>query len=71
MIHGICKEGFESVKEIFTKSFENGIEDCAQLCVYMGDECIIDLWGSNNQNGNYNADSLQVIQIVMVQNRNF
>lgn len=60
MIKGSCKEGFETVKEIFVKAFENGIEDCAQLCVYVGDECIIDLWGSNDENSNYNPDSLQV-----------
>ena len=61
MINGNVKPGFESVKELFSQGFINGTENSAQLCAYVGEECVVDLWGNNEEEQNYNADSLQLI----------
>ena len=62
MIKGFCHEDFEPVKELFTSNFVNGDEKNAQLCVYVGDELVIDLWGTKDESNaaGYGPDSLQV-----------
>lgn len=45
-IEGRVSPGFESVKRLFELNFESGQERHAQLCVYVGAECVVDLWGS-------------------------
>ena len=61
-IEGFCHEDFEPVKELFTSNFVNGDEKNAQLCVYVGDELVIDLWGTKDESNaaGYGPDSLQV-----------
>ena len=59
-IDGFCAKGFEPVKKIFCENFETGEEENAQLCVYVGHECVIDLCGSNNGDPNYGPDLLHV-----------
>jgi len=63
MIKGFCHEDFEPVKELFTSNFVNGDEKNAQLCVYVGDELVIDLWGTKDESNaaGYGPDSLQVV----------
>ena len=56
-INGTVSPGFESVKEMFISNFNSGREESAQLCVYVGDEKVIDLWASTT-NSNYTADTL-------------
>ena len=59
-INGFCTKGFEPVKKIFCENFETGEEENAQLCIYVGQECVIDLYGSKNGDQNYGPDMLHV-----------
>ncbi len=44
-VEGEVSPGFESVRELFEEGFARGLESAAQLCVYVGHECVVDLWG--------------------------
>jgi len=57
VINGTVSKGFEPVKEMFTENFRVGREDSAQLCVYVGEEKVVDLWASASV-PTYNADTL-------------
>ena len=43
---GSVSPGFEPVKGMFEAMLRSGCDKRAQLCVYMGDEKIVDLWGT-------------------------
>ena len=45
LVHGWVERGFEGVKLLFTENFRLGLEKKAQLCVYVGGEVVVDLWG--------------------------
>ena len=54
-IGGDVKPGFELVREEFEKGFKLGLERDAQICVYVGTEVVVDLWGTTTvqqNNGN-------------------
>ena len=57
-IEGFCDPKFDKVKKQFEKLFTEGIDENAQLCVYVEDKCIIDLYGTYNDE--YNANRTQV-----------
>ena len=62
LVNGFCDESFQEVKDLFTSNFVEGEDENAQLCVYVGNERVIDLWGcreKSNPDG-YGPDSLQV-----------
>ena len=44
-VHGTAEAGFEPVRERFERLYRHGREDCSQLCVYLGDKRVVDLWG--------------------------
>ena len=44
-VYGFVAPGFESVKKVFEQNFINGTERKANLCVYQGDQVIVDLTG--------------------------
>ena len=56
-IQGTVAPGFESVKELFEKNFIDGRDENAQLCVYVGEEKVVDLWCSLTDT-DYSGDSL-------------
>jgi len=56
-VEGTVAPGYESVKEIFEENFRAGLEDNAQLCVYVGEELVVDLWGYSSDQA-YNGDTL-------------
>jgi len=56
-IDGTVAPGYESVKEMFEENFKAGREDNAQLCVYVGDKLVVDLWGFSSDK-NFNGDTL-------------
>ena len=64
---GFVKPGFESVRDKFYAAFESGRLHCAQLCVYVGNEVVVDLVNdttaatNDNNNSPYDEDSLQVV----------
>ena len=60
IISGTCAKGFESVKEIFHQNFIVGNEENAQLCIYVGNECVVDLYGSVRGDEKYGPDMLHV-----------
>ncbi|MBY0320661.1 MAG: beta-lactamase family protein [Reyranella sp.] len=45
MTEGICKPGFERVAEAFTRNFESNGEVGASVCLTVGGETVVDLWG--------------------------
>ena len=61
LIEGTVATGYESVKELFIQNFELGSEENSQLCVYVGEDKVIDLWGTVNKNSGFNADSLTTV----------
>lgn len=46
-VHGHCAPRFESVKKIFTRSFEEGAELGAAICFVLDGEPVVDLWGGH------------------------
>ena len=47
------------MKYVFETRCSTGREKDAQLCVYVGDEKVVDLWGSPNEA--YSADTLTTV----------
>ena len=44
-INGYCEERFQSVKEAFSKNFEEGLEVGSSFAVSLDDQLVVDLWG--------------------------
>ena len=45
MIDGDVKPGYQAVKEKFESLFQQDFDKVSQLCVYVGEEKVVDLWG--------------------------
>ena len=61
-VQGSFASGFEPVKEALEKLLNSGCEDKVQLCVYVGKDCVLDLYGSFGSNDStYNSDTIQVL----------
>jgi len=58
VIEGSVAPGYESVKKIFEANFDRGAEENSQLCVYVGEEKVVDLVGRVDPDNGFNADSL-------------
>jgi len=56
-LKGTVASGYESVRDMFEENFKEGREDSAQLCVYVGEELVIDLYASLSSSS-YNGDTL-------------
>ena len=59
-IEGHVSPGYESVRELFEGRFMSGREKSAQLCVYVGEEMVINLWHSVSSTS-YTKDTLTTI----------
>lgn len=59
-IDGTCIKEFDPVRKKFCENFVNGKEENAQLCIYLGDRCVVDLWGSTTKDKTYGPDSFHV-----------
>ena len=46
-IHGRCDQRFSRVAAVFARHFERGQEAGAALCVYQGDDVVVDLWAGH------------------------
>lgn len=44
-VEGTVSAGYESVKKMFEDNFVAGMDDRSQLCVYVGQRVVVDLWG--------------------------
>lgn len=57
-INGSVAPGFEPVKTLFAHNMETLAEENAQLCVYVGEDKVVDLWASVDGDATFNGDSL-------------
>ncbi len=55
---GEVKPGFESVQKLFERNMSMLAEEKAQLCVYVGDEMVVDLWAAPVDDSEFGPDSL-------------
>ena len=58
---GFVAPGFESVAAMFENNFQRGTDENGQLCVYGGEEMVVDLWCSTSSDNNYTGDSLTTV----------
>ena len=59
-INGYCADCYEPVKQLFVKNFRTGQENNAQLCIYVNNECVVDLYGTAIGDTSYTRDTIQV-----------
>ncbi len=57
-ISGDVAAGFEPVKALYEHNMQTLAEQNTQLCVFVGDQCVVDLWGSAVDDPEFSADSL-------------
>ena len=62
-IYGKCVKEYEPVKDAFIQNFVSGQELNASICVYVKEKCVIDLYGTSNNDSSYNSKSLQVMDL--------
>ena len=60
LLQGSCKKEYTPVKEMFEHFFKSGREKNAQLCVYVNNECVVDLYGTAIGDSKYGPDSIHV-----------
>lgn len=58
IIEGTVAPGYEPVKQRYEHNMRKLAERNTQLCVYVGDECVVDLWASAVDDAGFSADSL-------------
>ena len=58
LICGDVKAGFEPIRELFDKKFQEKSEEHSQLCIYVGGEKVVDLWGTVDPDSKFDANSL-------------
>ena len=57
LVEGYASQEYESVRDLFEEGFKTGREQSAQLCVYVGDVMVVNLWHSIS-NPAYTKDTL-------------
>lgn len=63
-VHGEVSEGFEGVAEVFVDNFAERNETGASVCVYVGGERVVNLWGgaaSHRTNAPWTDESATVV----------
>lgn len=55
---GTVEPGFEEIEDLFAASLRTQAEVNAQLCIYVGERCVIDLCGSAVGDKNYSFDTI-------------
>ena len=60
-VNGNCSAGYEPVKDLFIQNFKDGLEDNAQLCIYVNNVCVVDLYGTASGDTDYGPDNVQVV----------
>lgn len=58
IIEGTVAAGFEPVKQLYEHRMATLAERNTQLCVYVGGECVVDLWASAIDDDTFTGDSL-------------
>ena len=67
-LDGLCANGYEPVKDEVLRMLQKGVEANLQLCVYVGKECVVDLWGTSTGDTAYTADTVQVSGLGLCRN---
>ena len=57
---GHCDKNYEPVKKHVEKMLQDGIEENLQLCVYVDEKCVVDLYGTAVGDSTYNCDTISV-----------
>ena len=57
-INGSVQPGFESIENQFAQNLSASRDRNAQLCIYVGEECVVDLWASAIGDQSFTGDSL-------------
>ena len=58
IIEGTVAPGYESLRQMFETNYELGCEENSQLCIYVGEEKVVDLWGKVDKQSKFDGDSL-------------
>ena len=58
LVQGTVAPGFEPVRQLFKENFLKGFEKSAQLCVYVAEEKVVDIWGSVEYCSEFGPDTL-------------
>lgn len=58
IVEGSVAQGFEPVKALFEHNMNTLAERNAQLCIYVGEERVVDLWATAIGDESFSADSL-------------
>ena len=61
-LDGFCDKNYEPVKKHVEKMLHEGLEENLQLCVYVDEKCVVDLYGTAIGDSTYNAETIQVIE---------
>lgn len=57
-VKGSVAPNYSSLRDLFLKKMEQLAENSAQLCVYVGDQKVVDLWASAPEDTTFDSDSL-------------
>ena len=57
-VEGFVADGYEPVQELFENNFKAGLEVSSQLCVYVGNEKVVDLWGTTDKRSQFGPDDV-------------
>ena len=58
VIKGSVAPGYESIKTLYERNMHSLAERNTQLCIYVADQCVVDLHGSATDDETFSADSL-------------
>ena len=64
LLDGFCDDKYKPVKEQLYRMLRDGAEENLQLCVYVEDKCVVDLYGTAIGDETYNAETIQVLYII-------
>ena len=57
-VEGTTAEGFESIRSLFEQNMHRYLENKAQLCIYVDDRCVVDLWAHPADDAAFDGDAL-------------
>ena len=57
-VEGTTAKGFEPIRSLFEQNMHRYLEDKAQLCIYVKDQCVVDLWARPSDEPAFDGDAL-------------
>ena len=60
-VFGYCDFNYIPVRNHLEQMLKNGIEENAQLCVYVEGECVLDLYAKSQKSSKYSPESNQLL----------